>query len=253
MPLARASELDRLLVCPGSAVLPRVRDEEGIAAAYGTCVHYWAETGRVLDGTHGRLLHRKLEATHVDREVLWPPDGEHEVAFAYNVISSAVQRYRAPDPLPPGMSARAHVGAWKEGFGDEWVVGTLDYARRLFDTYWVDDLKTGRNAYWDDYRAQQTFYCLVYSLDVFADTRDGRSSITHWRRYPIDGQPNRFGVALEARQLIAFQKELRALYDVVQKTKADGTIRHHLKPGEQCKYCLSYVACPAPKPVQSLR
>lgn len=234
MPLCRASELDRLLKCPGAAWLPRQElvTEKGLEARdWGNACHKWAETGELPTNYKFRtLLLKKIAKSGTNREELWNADGSREMALAYNVIDGRCET------APPDCQDK---NAWKGAFGDEWIVGTLDYAQVIFDTPWVDDLKTGRFVEWEDYAAQQTFYCAVYSKLSVGSVVDTRSTITHWPRYPTHKKPYRFGHVLEAEELLAFLRSLKdfRLQVLAQKPQS-------LVLGDHCKFCPSRGNCP---------
>lgn len=207
------------------------------AAAYGTAAHNWKETGEFGEGRLWTTLKKKVEG--VSREELWPA-GLHEVPVAYNVLSGEAKAL----VLPVGADVKQ---AWKAAMGHEWVVGTLDFAGLLLGGPWVDDLKTGRIAEWGHYAAQQTFYLMTWTIFTEHALVPGRSTITHWPRYPLATKPQRYGQVLEEADYLDFQVRLRNLYaDYVklknlQESGMDVTPR--LKEGGQCVYCPSKLAC----------
>lgn len=246
MPLARASELDRLFACPGSAFLPREDNRTPYAkgaAAWGDGVHLWAETGELpTDHKFRRLLEEKIVLSGIDRMALWPEGGVREPAFAYNVITGEAQMYTGP---------KAEKDAWKAAFGDEWITGSADYAADLFDAPWVDDLKTGRAVSWAAYKAQQSFYVVAWSKVRFGGLRQGRSTLTHWPKYPKHNPPDRFGRTLDVDYLEKYTVELRGLRDkilagraVVAEPAETKKKLEVLSLGEHCGYCPSKLACP---------
>lgn len=251
MPLARASELDRVLACGGSLVLPRsdTRSQRAKTAAdWGTYVHTWKETGVVVDDDQGqnrafaRRLRSKLKASGFKREVVWPREGRHEVTLAFNVVTREV---KTPPPRQDAVSGQARVAyieAWKAAWGDEWVTGTLDYAMEIADFPWVDDLKTGRFAHPKDYEAQQAFYALAWSIHKYGDILPTRSTITHWPIYPRDGKPVRRGGVFDVAFLKGFHAKLLDLRDRVRHARGGGLLR--LFAGDQCQYCPSSSVCP---------
>lgn len=241
MPLARASELDRLLACPGSAVLPRSEEKSERAteaAAWGTYCHLWKETGEIRPGKYAGTLKKKVDLLGVGgREELWA-GGLHEVALAYNVVSGA-----AGALILPATSDEA--AAWKSSFGDSWVVGTADYVGLLLESPWVDDLKTGRHAEWETYKFQQAFYALAWSTIHFGEFREARSTITHWPKYPITKKPLRFGTVLTLDFMDDFKRRLRQLReDVLRLRELDQErVVVRLSDGPQCLYCPSRLSC----------
>lgn len=248
MPLARASELDRLLACPGSAFLPREdlrSDYAKGAASWGDAVHLWVETGELpTDHKMRRLLEEKITLSGIARLDLWPDGGTREAALAYNVVSTAV------DMMVGGT--KEERDAWKASFGDEWITGSADYLSDIFGEPWVDDLKTGRVVSWSAYRAQQSLYALVWSRVNFGGLRQVRSTLTHWPKYPKHNPPNRFGRVLEVDSLSEFAVSLRGLRDKIlvgrdlvarQGEGADVRWNTVLSLGEHCGYCPSRRAC----------
>lgn len=244
MPFARASELDRLLACPGSLVLPRTNEksERAVQAAeWGTLVHKWKETGDIPSGRLGTVLKKKLKETNVSREGLFP-EGVHELPLAYNVVSSQARALVLP-------VSESRKDEWKAAHGDEWITGTADFVGLLLDTPWIDDLKTGRLVYYDNYRYQQGFYALAWILFSEGRLTPVRSTITHWPKYPIPKKPDRFGTVLEVEFFQEMQDRLRQLREVVMKLRdldARGgrdSVVAQLRDGEQCKYCPSKLAC----------
>ncbi len=238
MPAFRASELDRLMACPGSGWLPREERPEGVAAAWGTYVHSWMETGELPESDHKRHLEKRINLTGVRREDVWPAM-QHEVPFAYNLVTDEVRRYPTTPP-PPGFTLRQHKSAWKDSFNDQWMVGTVDGVGDLLESWWTDDLKTGRAVHWNDYRWQQTAYAIMVSRWRFNALVDGRSTITHWPRYPVAGRPVRQGAVLDAKYLTESLDKLRALrLKVLNKDEGE------LRDGDQCTFCPSRGLCPA--------
>lgn len=242
MPFARASELDRLLACPGSIVLPRMdnRSERAKEAAdFGTMVHRWKETGNVPAGRPGLTLKKKIKESGVDRNALWA-EGLHEVPVALNVVTGE------PRALVVPVSTEKK-DAWKAAHGPEWVTGTADYVGMLLDLPWVDDLKTGRKVDYIDYRYQQGFYSLVWTLFQMKELAPCRSTITHWPKYPIPDPPTRFGTVLEPDFFADFQHKLRTLYNDslrLRKLQEDGMdVVSRLTDGAQCIYCPSKLSC----------
>lgn len=239
MPLCRASELDRLLLCPGSAPGVLERDDfkpthVAKAAQWGVVCHEWKETGILPDSLpYAKLLDEKIKTAPVHRMVLWPKEGEHEVALAYNVITG--RALRAPEG-----STSEYKDIWKREFGDEWITGTLDFAMELMDEPWVDDLKTGRLVEYKNYKYQQAFYCLAWSKVRYKELRDVRSTLTLWPKYPKTAKPYRVGKVITGAKLAVMAKKLLGLREVI--LEARGT-KGPLVAGEQCFFCPSKAFC----------
>lgn len=209
------------------------------AAAFGTLAHHWKETGDPGTGRLATTLKKKIKESGVDRGELWP-EGLHEVPVAYNVLTTEARAL----VLPVSFEAKTD---WKASFGAEWVVGTLDFCGSLLGGPWVDDLKTGREAHWTSYRAQQTFYLMAWTLFTEHQLVPGRSTITHWPRYPIAKKPLRYGEVLDEGNYLDFQVRLRNLWTEATRLKeikeSGMDVTPRLNEGEQCVYCPSKLSC----------
>ncbi len=257
MPFARASSLDLLLACYGSAILGGDGEEKPestkVAADWGSMVHDWKETGLVRPVSEARknlvpLFEKKLKATGVRREQWWPETMVHELAMA-------VKPFEAYAQLVEGGKDEKEL--WKAAFGEDWVTGTLDGYDWMFDVLWIDDLKTGR----DKNRAgeslvtdakyieQRRFYAL--GLSRLLDYRGPVNvTLTHWPRYPVLSLPTRFGRVIEQDEVNDFEKRLVRLRDNVRRAR-DDKAKLNLTPGEeQCMFCPSRGKClvAAPRP-----
>jgi hypothetical protein len=255
MPWARASELDRVLVCPGSLVLPRVdvpspkRDE---AAAWGTMVHHWKATGLVeaVPGypRHPGTFKKRLVAVDPKREELWPAPGDHELGVAVSALHHSVGSVQGTPTT---------VDAWKAVQPDDRVTGTLDYHGLILGNPWVDDLKTG--VWLPSPRSAQLW---LYGLAVFRLHLGApdfiTTSITHWPRYPATGAPERHWGKITRHELERFERVLKRKYQQLLELRSkwvdfgptdfDST---PLKPGQdQCRFCPSKGThrgcCPVP-------
>lgn len=202
-------------------------------------MHSWKETGEVPKGRPGLTLKKKIEASGVKREELWAY-GLHEVPLGYNVLTGECRALVLPVP-------GEEKDAWKHSLGPEWVTGTADYVGMLLELPWVDDLKTGRKAEYGDYKYQQAFYSLVWSLFQTRTLTPTRSTITHWPKYPIPNKPSRFGTMLEPDFFQDFQARLKALYyetsRLKNKQEQGMDISGHLREGAACTYCPSKPNC----------
>lgn len=248
MPLCRASELPRLLVCAGSGWLPRVLDtlvsESRLESrAWGNYVHKWVETGEVVNplatDKYADLLLRKLQQSGTVHGEWWPP-GQNEIAVAYNVETGQSKAYTS---FVEQFGASPHMTAdeWKASFGDEWITGTADYYGEIMDEPWLDDLKTGRLVTFEDYKAQQLFYAAVLGCLEYGRPVETRSTLTHWPKYPIAGRPSRFGETFSAQEQTEFLFDLKALrYHILARDESV------LNPTEKhCRFCPSRQSCRA--------
>lgn len=225
-------------------MLPRTNEKSEravLAAEWGTAVHHWKETGEIPKGRLGTTFKKKLKETGVERDRYWS-EGLHEVPLAYNVTTGEARAL----VLPVDVQKK---DAWKGAFDDRWVTGTADYVGLLLETPWVDDLKTGRKADYIDYRYQQGFYALAWSIFQTGGLGDVRSTITHWPKYPIPSKPRRFGTVLSPDFFAELQGRLKALREDVMKLREleDAGRREsvvaRLSDGPQCIYCPSRLAC----------
>lgn len=203
-------------------------------------VHRWKATGEIIT-VNGRdnlppLFRKKLDAGKVRREQWWPDDMEHEVSLAVNPFAAYAEN-KTPDP--------DEQDAWKKAFGDDWCTGTGDGRGWMFDTLYIDDLKTGRDVKFEDHIQQLRFYALA-SARVLDYRRPVNATITWWPRYPVVSQPERFGKTFEQDELLAFEKKLSELRDTILYLRDGGDVRKHLEPGEkQCLWCPARMNCPA--------
>jgi hypothetical protein len=237
MPLARASELDRLLICPGAAFLPNSEKTMGQAAEWGKLVHKWKVNGQIPESPLSPTLTKKLKSSGVNLLNYWPSEGKHEITFAFNVMNGdvAVREERS------GLGWE-DVEAWKLGFGDEWVVGTADYAYEQFGVPWIDDLKTGRLAAFSDYRAQQYFYGLAFAR--LLDAPELLLTITHWPKYPLHKLPHR-GPPVEFADYMMeeFWGELKQLRETILYGRETRDNRL-LQINSKCGFCPALANCP---------
>jgi hypothetical protein len=223
-------------------VLPRAEtksERAQEAADFGTLVHKWKETGDEGKGRLATTLKKKLKETGVKREEYWY-GGLHEVPLAFNVLTTESKALVLP------LSSE-DKDEWKASFGPEWVVGTADFVGLLLGQPWLDDLKTGREVEWLDYRYQQTFYLMTWTLFSEHELKPGRSTITHWPRYPIPNKPKRFGTVLEVDDYLDFQSKLTRLYKDAAKLREDKEngmdVIPRLTDGAQCVYCPAKTSC----------
>lgn len=230
----RASESDRALICPASLVLPRTREKTENAqkaANWGTLCHYWKETGEVeMPGASEKdvlCLEKKILLSGIEREDYWSL-GQHEVSFALHLTTCKLQLY-------PGYGkAGCDRDAWKKGFSEEWLTGTIDYLRE--GEGWLDDLKTGR---WPvDVRTSKQ----VRSYALMPWVQDGmrldwtiEATITTWERYPLAGLPTRQSCVLNGWDLSDHLEDLRYAVDHPDETR---------ETEEGCRFCDSRPNCP---------
>lgn len=214
MSWSRASSTERNLACPASAVLPSL-DSPGAAADWGRFCHKWMETGSVLhlkdldtstNKKYEKLLKEKIQLSGVDREALWPSDGEFETPMGIKCSGNAWE-----------VLALERTGdeEWRKKFSDEWAVGRLDYKGDWFGTPWVDDFKTGQLPDLDS--PQVMFYALGCWLLAGLPPEGVVVTITHWPKYPKHLPPVRYPSTKTPEQLTQFYDALRLGYNRYQK------------------------------------
>jgi hypothetical protein len=231
----RASNLDRTLQCLGHLTLPwdDTKSDRAIeAAAYGTLVHTWKETGKVDVNSsypgHAKTFEKKLtvlEAAGLSRQDIWPT-GFHEVSFAFNCKDG-----RLGTCWVKGEAAHQ----WKKSHGKQWITGSADLID--VDQLWVDDLKTGMVKAEPDELGQLFFYAMCLSKYV-ARQEPVKVSITHWPKYPIDALPNRLEAEISYKKLVKCEQYLMSLYGDFKAGKTPFAL------GPECDFCPAFAACP---------
>jgi hypothetical protein len=240
----RASSSDSAIACPRSLVQigtrqpPSESTEE--ARDWGHLVHGWAEHGRI-EGRPGHVetFRRKLEATGVRRESLWPDAvGLHEVTFALRLDDAALEMY-------DDYTGALDRDKWKEAFDPTaWLTGTIDWLGRVAGAPWVDDLKTGR---WpvDPAKSRQIrSYALVPWITAGRPLNwECHLSITQWPRYPLAGQPVRTWHTVDGFELMIHLEDLR------------WAMAHpgEVNPGGVCTFCQNRAESPYSGWMKSLK
>lgn len=211
----RASESDRALICPASLVRPRtaIRSEKAnVTAAWGTMVHRWKETGDYSSGTvsERKTFDKKLTASAVDREKLWPTAGagagSHECTFSLDVEKMQLRLWSS-------TGSKFDSDHWKSRHPrNRFLTGSIDWlsttVRGGVALPWVDDLKTGTWPVNPRTSKQLRSYALVpWALADCAT--DVWVSITQWPKYRLDCKPKRTWHRLTSAELARHLSKIR--------------------------------------------
>lgn len=237
----RASSTDRGLICPASLVRPKTAQRSEAAdkaAGWGNLVHGWKETG---DTKENKTLNKKLAASGVNREKLWPVSGDthgHEATFSID-LETLQLRIWSPER---SKYSRDH---WKRRHPrHRFLTGSIDWLSEIrrgdaaHTLPWVDDLKTGNWPVYAGRSLQLRSYALVPWILNNCDT-DVWVSITQWPRYPLRGKPRRNWRLLKSVELAKHLQRLRWAVgnpEVARPTK-DGCMFCECKPD-----CAEYAA-----------
>ena len=239
--LPSASQLDRVMVCLGSAALPQIGSTSA-AARVGTLVHRFLQAA--LEETVAVVLARwRLDPTipeevlaiceHIDPDTLpWEHFGQMfaEVAYAFDVdtgdvrllgVGLTLEEIRAAR-RPPEIAAIVDL----EGFDTETrEVYVYDYKT---GSYWIDP--------WDSWQLRIGALC---SLKYHGGTR-ANASMLHLRghqAYTRTATWDMFDLEDAAAQLYRMAAEVRAM--------RAGTKPLKLVTGPHCRICPAIASCPA--------
>lgn len=231
------------------------------AAAFGTLVHKWKETGVVPDdgSPDAVCLEKKLILSGVKREDWWVPgEGEHEVTFAIELATAKLILWEAPKDSSTGCNAPEPPGGWQGArcpgctecdteTADDWkksfdpkqyLTGSIDWLHWGTEKTlpWVDDLKTGR---WpvDVKKSKQLLsYLLVPWIKAGMPVVGwkGVVSITQWPRYRLDCLPKRSSRRVTGLDLVAHLEDIR--WATENPTEKNPTEEH-------CRFCPCRAAC----------
>jgi len=232
-----ASQLDRVLLCPASCVLPGVHSTSP-AARKGTIKHKYLERAAQI-GSDAALLEieddemRELCAAIDTDRLPVGPEYAQEVALAYDVATDKGRE------VARGVSREtAYVDVYEHE-----ICGTADVIGIAPDHVLVVDYKTG----WRDVtppaqNAQLKFLalaaCSAYERDA------ARVEIVYVREH---GGVTRLSADLDALDLDNFALDLSNLRArLAEAWKArDANKLPELCEGEHCEYCPAFTACPA--------
>lgn len=256
MPLVRASSLDQFLECSAwvgqvtaddkaqcDAEFERAED----AKNWGTMVHTWIETGKIRHPQRvstdkvikefalreERLFENRVVKHKLTPRGLYPIEGLHEVAMAYN--------WRLGTSVVAFQGTPEYKNWYKLSFGDDWVTGSCDFfLEQMFgsgsvnDMVWIDDLKTGK---WWTKKAKESaqikFYalCLAQHCDRIP-VRGVQITVTHWPKYPANRPPVREPEFITLSELTEFEIELRE-----KCALAVGEVKSYRPSAQTCRFC----------------
>ena len=246
----RASKLPLLMRCTGSLVMScdeSKSENADKAAAWGTMVHFWAQTGKVK-GPNKRsenALHRAIALSGINRGDYWPDGGNHEGSLSVRVDG---RREVSRDDSP-------RIG---------WVTGHYDYQYWLLDgELWIDDLKTGKvypnpapgwpghmdgvpvgdNRYPQDVGSPQLKTYALALAELLEYRGPVTVSLTHWPRVPVSlrhSLPERLWTRYSHQELMNHWRDLEMMYEQAQHNQR-AAMGHEdtmiLVPGDWCKFC----------------
>jgi hypothetical protein len=235
---ATGSELDLLKVCPAAAALdvyekPPTYGQKH-ARLWGKCIHKWVETGDVTEASKEvdddkkpadwllPALGTKLSESKIDRDKWWP--------------SAQITKHEAKFVWTPDKEVVRVDGWFPEVPGSLRLIVDVEYTKS------VEELKTG-------------------FFDVPIDTMQLAAScavagkvngyLTTWRRYPLEGLPDRKKVVYDGREGVGLDEVKYTLTTIRKRSmqaledrKAGRPLRH-LVPGEHCEQCKRKLGCPA--------
>lgn len=251
MPWARASSLDRHMICaaashlpmadrgvwrpgylsdiPPDMVLPEPEPRDDSAARWGTAVH--AAIADAPDASDPWLLW-----VSPWREKMWPKRlGEHEVSVAYDCSTKKVELFRS--------TSEDERTDWKMSQGRDCVVGTSDWWAELpAGEPWIDDTKTGWRK--PEVMSEANLFYLMCRMK-FSDRNLGWLSISWWPRKALKpGEempgPSRDGLwrKVSRVQIEEFEEQLHWAW--VRATGPNGKLA---RPGAHCMWCPSALVC----------
>lgn len=232
-----ASNLDRVMACPASAILPQWKKPVGSGAQRGTIIHAYMEDvvragrGTALDNVHPEF---RDECAGIDVSHLqgWAPHVEEAFALTLRHDGSSARSLsgvlQAPGSRYPDLADDALE-----------IPGRLD----LFDEERIDDYKTGHGTtshYWQMRFAQLAVWH-VYGWTPPARTLHLQPDGT-WLPRVVAAPLN---TARGEDKAIAWL--MHATLERVERYRREHRApdKEDIKPGEHCKYCPAKQTCPA--------
>lgn len=232
-----ASNLDRVMACPASAILPQWKKPGSGGAQRGTIIHAYMEDvatvgrGTALDNVHPDF---RDECAAIDVSHLhgWAPHVEEAFALTLRHDGSSARSLsgvlQAPGSRYPAMADDVLE-----------IPGRLD----LFDAGRVDDYKTGHGTtshYWQMRFAQLAVWH-VYGWTPPARTLHLQPDGT-WLPRVVAAPLN---TARGEDKAIAWL--MHATLERVERYRREHRApdKEDIKPGEHCKYCPAKQTCPA--------
>jgi hypothetical protein len=199
----------------------------------------WGQSVHALVETHGDTrepaLLRRLRAAggRPGLEVLYPPEGRHEVTMSWEPSGWITA---------PALATRDEREAWKAARPETACTGTADYIGTVLGDPWLDDLKTGREVPDDPLELNQMRYYASYLART--TDRPVLVSLTHWPRYPADGKPRRVWAPRPwtPEDAVTFLNELEDAR--TRAARSRGLPEADARPGPHCFFCPSQHRCP---------
>lgn len=220
-----ASALPRAESCPASCVLPSY-PEQGDYAATGTDIDLYVQ--RAKQGDPAAALAQAPE--HLRQYLAGltlsaiPGGAEYQVAFAYNVLTGAVQR------IP------SRQDGYPEDMGPEWIFGSTDIVGMRGKRAIVWDLKWGQSTIGRDPGEDLQLGILALMLTRYSGADDCE---TGFLRAGWDGVLRPETTVLDEWALADIE------YRVVAAWKRQQAGDTRMSIGPHCTYCPCRRACPA--------
>lgn len=229
--IGTASELERLLACPASAVLPHSTDRSSEHAERGTAIHRFLEAAACV-GRDEALAHvpgEYLEICELIDADRLPFQLSAEVAFVHT--------------LETGITHQLAKGTHRD-YGNRSpssIAGTADVVGINREGIYAADYKTG---YGDVTKASanpQLHFLAFCACRVYDKDR----AIIEIIRLKDPGNPWYDRAELDAFDLARFGVQLQRLWDVIEYLRFREIDQSNVTEGAHCKYCPAFDACPA--------
>lgn len=223
------SMLDNLAACPAMGALPFVETPVGEAAARGTAIHKYLQTGTVQDGY-------EADCEAIDYEQAVPvADSDNfdlrEITYCWNPETKNVQVL--------GINLDRDYSACRYPC----VPITLDRVFLKNGTWWVVDYKTGEPPPPDTLQLRFGAVCVAKVMKL----REVRVAIVHINKKGKVWWSPGAGLELDSIDLSLAEREVSNIVRRVQEArdKVSAGISPDVRTGPHCEYCGATASCPA--------